>query len=202
MVNYNGASRPLIRGIFSLALVLYALVGFGQDSSIPLPIQVPIPLPIQVPIPPSIRVPESSRLIWHAYAKGVQVYVCTQDPKDTANFIWTFKEPRANLYADSSYHQLVGRHYFDAGKNPTWETADGSKVSGIKVQQANSPDSAAIPWLLLHVTTTSGNATLTQAIFIQRIRTKGGKAPAKGDRPNKGQSIEVAYTAEYLFYKI
>ena len=174
----------MMRTIFSFVLVFTALVVFGQDSSIPL----------------SIRVPISSRLIWHTYAKGIQVYVCTQDPKDTSNFIWTFKEPRANLYADSSCHQLVGHHYFDSGKNPTWETADGSKVSGSKVQQANSPDSAAIPWLLLHATVTSGNGTITRTMFIQRIRTKGGKAPATGDRLNKGQSIEVAYTAEYFFY--
>ena len=156
----------------------------GQDSSIPL----------------SIGVPKRSRLIWHTYAKGVQVYVCTQDPKDTSNFIWTFKEPRANLYADSSYRQLVGQHYFDAGKNPTWETSDGSKVSGVKVEQANSPDSAAIPWLLLHATVTGGRGTLTRAAFIQRIHTRGGKAPATAGRPNKGQSLEVGYTAEYFFY--
>jgi hypothetical protein len=174
----------MMRGIFSFVLVFYALVVHGQDSSIPL----------------SISVPKSSRLIFHTYAKGVQVYICTKDPKDSSNYIWTFKEPRANLYSDSGYHQLVGRHYFDAGKNPTWETADGSKVSGMKVQQANSSDSAAIPWLLLHATVTSGSGTLTGAIFIQRIRTKGGKAPASADRLNKDKSLEVGYTAEYFFY--
>lgn len=175
----------MIRSIFSFVLVFYTLVAWGQDSSIPF----------------SIRVPSSSRPIWHTYAKGVQVYVCTQAPKDSTNYnIWTFKEPRANLYADTSYHQLVGQHYFDAGKNPTWETDDGSKVSGIKVQQANSPDSAAIPWLLLQATIRSGTGRLTRATFIQRIRTKGGKAPATGDRQNKGQSVEVPYAAEYFFY--
>ena len=173
-----------MRGILSFVLVLYTLVVFGQDSSIPLLIRVPI----------------SSRLIFHTYAKGVQVYVCTQDPKDSLHYIWTFKEPRANLYTDSSYHQLVGRHYFDTGKNPTWETTDGSKVSGIKVQQTNSPDSTAIPWLLLKAVVTGGNGTLTPVIFIQRIHTKGGKAPVTADKLYKGQSVEVAYTAEYLFY--
>ena len=162
----------------------YSYIDFTLDRSIPLSIQVPL----------------RSRLIWHTYARGVQVYVCTQDPKDSANYVWKFKEPRANLYADSSYHQLVGHHYFDSGENPTWETADGSKVSGTKVQQANSPDSASIPWLLLHATVTGGSGTLTHAAFIQRIRTKGGKAPATAGRPNKGQSLEVRYTAEYLFY--
>ena len=174
----------MMRIIFSFVLVFYSLVVLGQDSSTPFP----------------IRVPSSSRLIWHTYAKGVQVYVCAPDPKDSTSYIWTFKEPRANLYTDASYQQLVGKHYFDAAKNPTWETDDGSKVSGIKVQQANSPDSAAIPWLLLQATARSGNGRLTHAFFIQRIRTKGGKAPATGDRQNKGQSVEVAYTAEYFFY--
>jgi Protein of unknown function (DUF3455) len=174
----------MTRSIFTLALIFPTLFIFAQDSTLPLPIRAPI----------------STRLIWHTYAKGVQVYVCTQDPKDSSHYIWTFKEPRAGLYADSSYHRLVGQHYFDTGKNPTWEATDGSKVSGIKVQQVSSPDSTAIPWLLLHAVATSGNGTLTPAVFIQRIRTKGGKAPAAGDRLNKGQSIEVAYTAEYLFY--
>jgi Protein of unknown function (DUF3455) len=174
----------MMRSIFSFVPIFYTLVVFGQDSS----------------IPSSIRVPSTSKLIWHTYAKGVQVYVCTQDPRDSTNYIWTFQEPRANLYTDTSYHQLVGHHYFDAAKNPTWEAEDSSKVSGMKVQQANSPDSTAIPWLLLQATVRSGNGRLSSAMFIQRIRTKGGKAPATGDRQNKGQSVEVPYTAEYLFY--
>jgi|SRR5579863_9232280 len=174
----------MARTFFSFVLVLYTLVVFGQDSNIPI----------------SIRVPLNSRLIWHTYAKGVQVYLCTQDPKDSTKYIWTFNEPRANLYADTSYHQLVGRHYFDAGKNPTWETDDGSKISGTKIQQANSPDSGAVPWLLLKATVSSRNGRLAGAAFIQRIRTKGGKAPVTADRQNKGQFVEVPYTAEYLFY--
>jgi hypothetical protein len=174
----------MMRGIFSFVLVLHTLVVFGQDRSIPISIQVPV----------------SSKLISHTYAEGVQIYVCTQDPKDSSHYIWVFKEPRANLYADSSYHQLVGRHYFNADKNPTWETTDGSKVSGIKVHQANSPDSSAIPWLLLKANVASGNGTLAGVIFIQRIRTNGGKAPGEANKRNNGQSVEVAYTAEYLFY--
>ena len=174
----------MLRSILSFVLVFYTLVALGQDTT----------------IPPSIRVPEGSKLIWHTYAKGVQIYVCTQDPVDSSRYSWTFKEPRASLYADAACHQLVGKHYFDGGKNPTWEAADGSKVSGIKVQQASSPDSAAIPWLLLKAAARSGNGPVTRTVFIQRMHTNGGKAPVTGNRQNKGQSIEVAYTAEYFFY--
>ena len=173
-----------MRGIFSFVLVFYTLVVFGQDRG----------------IPASITVPEGSRLIAHTYAKGVQVYVCAQDPKDSSRYTWTFKEPRAKLYADGSYHKLVGEHYFDVGKNPTWEATDGSKVSGVKVQQAKSLDSTAIPWLLLQSIATQGSGKFTSVLFIQRIHTKCGKAPAIAGMANKGQSVEVAYTAEYLFY--
>ena len=174
----------MIRTVFSFFLVFYTQVCFGQNST----------------IPSSIQVPEGCRLIMRAYAKGVQTYLCTQDPKDTSHYSWTFKEPRANLYADSSYHQLIGKHYFDAGKNPTWEDTGGSKVTGLKVQQANAPGGVAIPWLLLKATINSGTGTLRSAVFIQRVYTKGGKAPAMADRLQKGQSLEVPYTAEYLFY--
>jgi hypothetical protein len=174
----------MARTIFSFFLICYTLVCFGQNNS----------------IPPAIKVPEGSRLISHTYAKGVQIYICTQDTKDTSRYTWTFTEPRANLYADSSYHQLVGKHYFEHGKNPAWEFSDGSGASGIKVQQVNSPDNLAIPWLLLKVAGTKGTGTLTPATFIQRIRTKGGKAPATANKSQKGQSLEVPYTAEYLFY--
>jgi hypothetical protein len=174
----------MARTIFSFILVFYVLTGFAQDKSIPL----------------SIQVPAGNRLILHTYAKGVQVYVCSQDPTDTSRYTWTFVAPRASLYADSSYHQLVGKHYFDAAKNPTWEDTDGSKVSGVKLQQAGAPGSNAIPWLLLKASATNGTGVLTPVIFIQRIRTKGGKAPATAGSTQKGQTIEVPYAAEYLFY--
>jgi hypothetical protein len=174
----------MIRTIFSFLLFFCTLAAFGQD----------------IGIPASLQVPEGSKLILRAYAKGVQVYVCTQDPKDTSHYTWTFKEPRANLYADSSYNQLIGKHYFDAGKNPTWEDTDGSKVTGLKLQQANAPGGIAIPWLLLKATLTGGTGTLTRAMFIQRIYTKGGKAPAIAGNLHKGQIAEIPYTAEYIFY--
>jgi hypothetical protein len=150
--------------------------------------------------PIAINVPAGSRLIQHTYAKGVQVYVCTMDPKDSSRFTWSFKEPRAGLYADKGYHKLIGKHYFDEGKNPTWELNDGSRISGVKVQQASAPDTTAIPWLLLKATRSGGSGSLKQVQFIQRIRTNGGKAPAIAKRQKKGQILEVPYAAEYLFY--
>jgi len=176
--------KQMIRVVSFAFLILCTLAAFGQDRN----------------IPPAIQVNESSKLIIHAYAKGVQVYVCQQDPKDTSKFVWIFKAPRATLYADSSYQQVIGKHYFNQSGSPTWESTDGSSVSGAKLQQVNSPDQLAIPWLLLKATLTQGAGILKATTFIQRLFTKGGKAPVGADSWQKGKYVEIPYTAEYLFY--
>jgi hypothetical protein len=172
------------RSIFSFILIFYTLVCFGQNTS----------------IPASIQVPPGSKLIRHSYAKGVQIYVCIQDAKDTSHYIWLFTEPRAMLYADSSHHQYIGRHYFERGKNPVWEYKDGSKITGVKLQQADAPDNLGVPWLLLKAGETGGTGALKSVAFIQRLYTKGGKAPATAGKSQKGHFLEVPYTAEYFFY--
>jgi len=177
----------MARILFSSLLVFYALAGFGQSTAIPAAIQTPA---------------DSSKLIMHAYAKGVQIYVCTPNPKDSSQYVWTFAGPRANLYADSAYHLIVGKHYLGANKNPVWEDNDGSMVTGSKVHQANSPDGHAIPWLLLKAVATKGAGILTQVVFVQRINSRGGTAPAVASKTDSGRNLEVAYTAEYLFYGV
>jgi uncharacterized protein DUF3455 len=111
-----------MRTIFPLLLVFHTLLASAQQSS----------------IPASIQVPTGHQQVADVYARGVQVYTCNQDPKDATHYTWVFKEPRAKLYADSADKEPMGKHYFDAGKNPTWELADGAKGSGKKVQQASS----------------------------------------------------------------
>jgi hypothetical protein len=42
---------------------------------------------------------------------------------------------------------------------------------------------------------------LSRATSIQRLNTKGGKAPASGcDAAHAGQEVRVPYSADYLFY--
>jgi len=174
----------MTRTILSLLLAVCTLAGFAQTQE----------------VPSTIKVADDYKLVIHAYAKGVQIYVCTQDPKDTSRYVWTFSEPRANLYAAVNYRKLIGKHYLNPAKKPTWENTDGSTISGAKLQQADSPDSTAIPWLLLKGITPGGTGEFTPVVFIQRINTQGGKAPATADRQYKGQLLEQPYTAEYLFY--
>jgi hypothetical protein len=175
----------LFRLLMAMALCQDVLVGLAQNSD----------------IPSTLAVPAGSKLLLHAYAKGVQIYVCMQVPTDTGRYSWTLVAPEANLYSNDNYHQQVGKHYYSATQTPVWESTDGSKVEGSRLQLSPAPDSGAIPWLLLKASYTTGFGPLRSTTFIQRLHTKGGKAPPDGaDRIHKGQSIRVAYTAEYLFY--
>jgi Protein of unknown function (DUF3455) len=163
-------------------LVLAAEMGFGQ-------------------VPAAVEVPRDSRLLLHVYGKGVQVYVCTPAAGDTSRYAWTLAEAKAELYSSDAYRQETGKHYFNAEHHPVWELADGSKVVGSKLRQADAPAADAVPWLLLQAVTAPDGGALKGTTLIQRINTKGGKAPDGGaDAAHKGQTIQVPYTAEYLFY--
>jgi hypothetical protein len=171
------------RFTYSIILMLWAVVVHGQQT-----------------IPTAIAVPNNATVILHMYAKGVQIYQCTQDLKDTSRYVWTFREPQATLFSSTGYIKQVGKHYLSSTKKPTWELSDGSLISGVKVQQA-LPDSVSIPWLLLSGVPDSGKGSLVNVVYIQRLFTHGGLAPKKADQSQKGQILQVPYTAEYLFYK-
>jgi hypothetical protein len=174
-----------IRGVLAVLLLLSMVRGYGQEVAVPVPIQVPA----------------GSRLLLHLYAQGVQVYSCIPVDKDSSHYAWTFVEAKATLYTAADYGQKAGRHYFNAAHHPVWETTNGASVEGAKLQQADAPDQEAIPWLLLKAGSSSGAGPLTSTAFIQRVNTKGGKAPPVGaDANHKGATLSIGYSAEYLFY--
>jgi hypothetical protein len=126
---------------------------------------------------------------------GVQIYECTAGKDDSMRYSWTLKGPEAEL-RDKSDRKL-GKHY--AG--PTWEANDGSKVVGDVVARDDGPDGPAIPWLLLRAKSTSGTGVFSAVLSIQRLHTRGGKAPEGGcDQTQSGKEARVPYTADYYFY--
>ena len=71
-------------------------------------------------------------------------------PTRPGTFAWTFAGPNAKLW--DAGKKEVGRYY--AG--PTWESADGSKVTG--TQLAVAPGAAgAIPLQLVQATSMTGD---------------------------------------------
>jgi hypothetical protein len=143
-------------------------------------------------VPQQLQSPPNEQLLLQVHAKGDQVYTCKAD---AAQFTWTLKAPDAQLFDQNG--KPFGKHF--AG--PSWEANDGSRVTGKAVANAPSPDTNSIPWLLVNIVTHEGSGVLSRATTIQRLNTKGGKAPASGcDASHVGQEARAPYSADYFFF--
>jgi Protein of unknown function (DUF3455) len=146
-------------------------------------------------VPAKLKVPSGNALILKTSAKGVQIYVCQPKTDDNTKLEWTLKGPEANLSNEAD--ALIGKHY----GGPTWEYKDGSKVVGEVKERLDSPDTSAIPWLLLSAKSHEGNGIFSKVTYIQRLNTKGGKAPNAGcDASKQNSTIRVDYTTDYYYY--
>jgi hypothetical protein len=138
-------------------------------------------------IPDNLKPPAGATLILTLHATGDQVYTCDGSA-------WTLAHPDARLFDDQG--RQVGTHF--AG--PTWEYTDHSRVIGKPIANA-APDPDSVPWLLVQAKDHQGEGVMQKVAFIQRLYTKGGKAPAAGCNSNqKGQETRTHYSAAYLFY--
>jgi uncharacterized protein DUF3455 len=137
--------------------------------------------------PDSLKPAAGEHLRVHARAAGQQIYTCDGSK-------WILSGPDAKLFDEAG--QTVGSHF--AG--PTWQWSDGSRVTAKPVASA-TPDPESIPWLLLTATGHTGDGVMQNVSSIQRLQTKGGKAPASGcEQSHKGAQARVSYTADYYFY--
>ena len=143
-------------------------------------------------VPSRIAPPSGHKVFLVAHAEGVQIYSC-----DVGTGAWTLLAPRAELYAENG--KRLGSHYV----GPTWVARDGSYVVGRRVDGVNV-DPTAIDWLLLERDTSAAGADggrLAATTYIQRINTTGGRAPAPSECDVTGETAEIAYTADYYFWK-
>src|SRR5687767_6751265 len=124
----------VLLAVAGLALPSIPVARAGDDSRAP---ELPVTLC------DSVQVPPGNKVAFHVYALGVQVYKWNGTS-------WDFVAPVATLSADANYSGEVGIHY--AG--PTWESNSGSKVVARRLAGC-TPDSTAIPWLLLQTVSTT-----------------------------------------------
>lgn len=153
-------------------------------------------------IPAAVSLPDNpkgnSRVVTY-YAVGVQKYKAAPRQGGSANeFQWTLAGPLADLYDASN--KKVGTHSF----GPTWQlTGVRDSIYGTHFatpKTATSPDPNAIDWLLLTIKKPP-TGIFQNVLYIQRIATKGGKAPAAA--PVKAtDTVDVKYTAVYRFSKV
>ena len=83
--------------------------------------------------------------------KGVQIYDCKPSAADPSGRTWTFREPAAVLYGRG--RRPVGIHF----RGPTFESFDGSSVTGTLQASVPAPEPGAIPWLLLRAVANQGD---------------------------------------------
>jgi Protein of unknown function (DUF3455) len=156
-------------------------------------------IPAAIDLPANL--PGGNTRVATFYAEGVQKYKA--QPKagsSPVTFEWVFVAPKANLY--DAGNVKIGTH--SAG--PTWQLL-GSTTDSIYGQQfspaksAASPNATSIDWLqLMPKTGKTPTGLFANVSYIQRIATKGGKAPATAP-VSASDTVDVAYTAIYRFTK-
>ena len=156
-------------------------------------------MPAAIELPSNL--PGGNTRVATFYAEGVQKYKARQKAgSDPAVYEWVFVAPVASLY--DATNAKIGTH--SAG--PTWQLS-GSTTDSIYAQQftpartATSPDQSSIDWLLLMPKIGKApTGFFADVSYIQRIATKGGKAPTTAP-VSASDTIDVYYTAVYRFTK-
>jgi len=146
-------------------------------------------------LPEAVRVPAGHVQSGYTTTSGGQLTYECRAKKDMADqFEWAFVGPVAALQMGN---QVVGKYY----GGPTWESNDGSKVTGKQV--AVAPGAAgAIPLQLVKANPAMGEGAMQGISYIQRLNTQGGVAPALPcGAAQAGQRQIVGYQADYVFYK-
>lgn len=154
-----------------------------------------IPATVTVP-PPGIN--STNVRVATYYADGVQKYKAGIKAGTINTYEWVFVSPDAILYDITD--AKVGSH----GAGPFWQVSVSDSIFAQQfspVRSIPSPDVQSIDWLLLKPKTGStATGIFADVDYIQRIATKGGKAPS--NLPvNATDTVSVKYTAIYRFTK-
>lgn len=155
----------------------------------------PAPMFSQASLPDAVKVPAGHKVVLETVGVGQITYEC-RAKKDMAGYEWVFVGPDAKLM--SRMGQQVGRYY---GPPATWESMDGSKLTGAQV--AVAPGAAgSIPLQLVKANPAMGMGAMQGVTYIQRVATQGGVAPAMPCDANQLGSKEIVkYQADYIFWK-
>jgi hypothetical protein len=154
-----------------------------------------IPASIEVPA----NLPAGNTRVATYYAEGVQKYKAREKAgSNPVAYEWVFVAPQADLY--DATNAKVGTH----GAGLFWEVSLQDSIfaqqySPAKTAPSQDPD--CIDWLLLMPKTgTTPTGLFADVLYIQRIATKGGKAP--GTPPATAtETVDVKYKAVYRLTK-
>jgi hypothetical protein len=126
---------------------------------------------------------------------GEITYQCREKQGSAGAYEWVFVGPKAAL--NSRAGKTVGSYY---GPPATWESMDGSKLTGTQVAVAPAA-AGSIPYQLVKANPAMGQGAMTGVAYIQRVATSGGVAPATPCTAATASRNEVVkYQADYIFW--
>jgi Protein of unknown function (DUF3455) len=153
-------------------------------------------LPSEIELP--LNLPGGNQRVATYYAEGVQKYKAqVKAGSNPVTYEWIFVAPQAVLY--NATNQKAGTH----GAGPFWEISSSDSIFAQQFSPVRSAsiDGGSIPWLLLMPKTGKNPTGIFASVsYIQRIATKGGKAPDVLPT-NEAATADVHYTAVYRFIK-
>jgi len=152
-------------------------------------------------IPATVTLPEdphsNHKRVATYFAVGVQKYKA-QLKAGASTYEWVLVGPQADLY--DNRNAKVGTH----GVGPHWQLSPKDSIFAQQFSPARtapSPEPNTVDWLLLMPKAgTTPTGIFKHVLYIQRIATKGGKAPATLPA-SATEMVEVPYTAIYRFSK-
>jgi Protein of unknown function (DUF3455) len=192
----NQTTRRILLTVCGTALMLALMVLLSQSARAG---KVTPP-----DVPDIIKVPPGNHLFREGHAVGTQDYIYLSTGWASPAY-----GPQATLFNDDN-DQII-THFLSRNPDesntprPTWQDSrDTSTVWGNPIPGATyTPDSTAIPWLLLEVVGVAegpiGGDRMTGTTYIQRVNTTGGLKPTGSC--TEGTKALVPYTADYFFYE-
>src|SRR5919201_3188167 len=162
-----------------------AVLGLSLLCALPQAAQAQTVAPPIVPPGLEVEAPNQAFLLGHAF--GTQNYEC--QPVDSLGRVdWTLFPPQATLFSDQN-EQLI-THFNSPNPDEarvvraTWEDSLDTSMVWARAVAAATVDPDAIPWVKLvkvgaRVGPTGGR-TLSDTTFVQRVNTRGGRAPSTG----------------------
>lgn len=196
----SAISFTKVTGHPSLIAVMVSVVVSGCASA-PQNGVAPQPVFSQSALPDNVKVPQGHKVMLETVGIGEISYECkakapaSTSPNSVSAFEWVFVGPQAKLNLRSG--KTIGKYF---GPPATWESLDGSKVTGAQV--AIAPASAGnIPLQLVKANPAQGSGQMVGVSFIQRVATRGGVAPALVcDASRLGSKSIVSYQSDYIFW--
>ena len=182
----------------SLAANSAALEANGNSPAAHIAASENLTIPAAVSVPQNL--PNGNTRVATYYAVGVQKYKArVKAGSDPVAYEWVFVAPQADLYDNAN--SKVGNH----GAGPFWTISPQDSIFAQQFSPAKtapSPDPESIDWLLLMPKTgTTPTGIFGEVDYIQRIATKGGKAPFTPPT-SIDQTVDVKYKTVYRFTKI